>query len=46
MKAAFWIAAALVAYVYAGYPLLLWARSRLAPRPVRAASPPPRSTAR
>jgi len=32
---AFWVSLALIAYVYAGYPLLLVAWSRLAPRPVR-----------
>ena len=36
-KAIFWLSFALVAYVYAGYPLLLWAWSRLRPRPVRRA---------
>ena len=42
-EALFWIAAALVAYVYAGYPVLLLVWSRLAPRPVHpvtAAEPP------
>jgi cellulose synthase/poly-beta-1,6-N-acetylglucosamine synthase-like glycosyltransferase len=33
-EALFWLAAALVAYVYVGYPLLLLVWSRLAPRPV------------
>jgi len=36
-KAIFWLSFALVAYVYAGYPLLLWVWSRLRPRPVRPA---------
>ena len=38
MRAAFWIAAALVAYVYAGYPLLLAAWARIRPRPIRLAT--------
>lgn len=33
----FWGSLALVAYAYAGYPLLVWAWGRLAPRPVRRA---------
>lgn len=37
LLAVFAVSAAVCAYLYAGYPLLLWARSRLAPRPVRAA---------
>ena len=32
---AFWLSCAGTAYTYAGYPALLWLRSRLAPRPVR-----------
>ncbi len=32
MKTAFWIALAVVAYTYAGYPLLIFAMSRLRPR--------------
>jgi cellulose synthase/poly-beta-1,6-N-acetylglucosamine synthase-like glycosyltransferase len=35
----FWASAALVAYVYAGYPLLLWIWSRVRPRPIRATAP-------
>ena len=31
--AIFWIALGLVAYAYAGFPLLLWLRARLLPRP-------------
>ena len=34
----FWIAAALVAYSYLGYPAWLWLRSRWSPRPVRRSS--------
>ncbi len=37
-KAIFWLSFALVAYVYVGYPALLWAWSRLRPRPVRRAA--------
>ena len=37
LKAAFWLAVALTAYVYAGYPMLLAAWARLRPRPTRAA---------
>ena len=36
-EAIFWLSAAFVAYVYFGYPLLLIAWSRLAPRPVKKA---------
>jgi poly-beta-1,6-N-acetyl-D-glucosamine synthase len=32
----FWISVALVAYAYLGYPMYLWLRSRLRPRPVQA----------
>jgi cellulose synthase/poly-beta-1,6-N-acetylglucosamine synthase-like glycosyltransferase len=35
MELAFWIAAFVVVYVYAGYPVLLGVWSHLAPRPVR-----------
>jgi cellulose synthase/poly-beta-1,6-N-acetylglucosamine synthase-like glycosyltransferase len=35
VEAVFWLSLALVAYVYAGYPLLLLLWSRLRPRPVR-----------
>ena len=35
MKYTFWIAAALIAYSYLGYPAWLWLRSRWSPRPVR-----------
>ena len=38
----FWASIALVAYTYAGYPLLLMLRARLAPRPFRAAESEPR----
>ncbi len=41
IAAVFWTALALVAYVYLGYPLLLAAWSRLAPRPVRRRVPAP-----
>lgn len=34
MKTTFWLSAAIIAYVYVGYPLLLALWSRLAPRPV------------
>jgi len=42
IEALFWLAAAVVVYVYVGYPLLLLVWSRLAPRPVHppAAEPP------
>ena len=30
----FWACAALVAFTYAGYPLCMWLRARVAPRPV------------
>jgi poly-beta-1,6-N-acetyl-D-glucosamine synthase len=35
MKALFWTSAAMIAYTYVGYPLLLWLKARFAPRPVR-----------
>jgi cellulose synthase/poly-beta-1,6-N-acetylglucosamine synthase-like glycosyltransferase len=35
MEILFWVAAFVIAYVYAGYPLLLAAWARLRPRPVR-----------
>jgi poly-beta-1,6-N-acetyl-D-glucosamine synthase len=35
VRTAFWLAVALVAYVYAGYPVLLALWARLRPRPVR-----------
>ena len=35
MRWIFWLAAALVAYASAGYPMWLWLRSRWSPRPVR-----------
>lgn len=35
MTAAFWILVALIAYAYAGYPLLLWIFARVAGRPPR-----------
>jgi cellulose synthase/poly-beta-1,6-N-acetylglucosamine synthase-like glycosyltransferase len=35
MKVAFWLALAIVAYVYVGYPLVLAVWARVAPRPVR-----------
>jgi len=34
MKWVFWASAAVIAYAYAGYPLLLWVRSWWSPRPV------------
>lgn len=37
IEALFWLGAALVVYVYAGYPLLLLVWSRVAPRPVHPA---------
>ena len=40
----FWAALATVAYVYAGYPLLVFALSRLRPRPVRRGDITPRVT--
>lgn len=42
VEAIFWIALAVVAYVYIGYPLLLWIWSRVRPRPVhpQPADPP------
>ncbi len=35
MKWVFWIAVALIAYSYFGYPAWLWVRSKWSPRPVR-----------
>jgi cellulose synthase/poly-beta-1,6-N-acetylglucosamine synthase-like glycosyltransferase len=35
LKVIFWAAAAALAYAYVGYPALVWAVSRLRPRPVR-----------
>ena len=34
MKWLFWLSAALIFYAYAGYPLWLWLRAKLFPRPV------------
>jgi len=36
LKTAFWLAVAMVVYVYAGYPVLLAVWARLRPRPIRA----------
>jgi cellulose synthase/poly-beta-1,6-N-acetylglucosamine synthase-like glycosyltransferase len=44
LVAIFVASAAVCAYLYAGYPLLLWARSRLSPRPVGAAPVEPSVT--
>ncbi len=44
LQAIFWGAVALLAYVYAGYPLLVWLVSRLFPRPVTRAGFEPRVT--
>ena len=41
---AFWAGVAVVVYVYAGYPLIVWALARLAPRPVRTAAIAPTIT--
>jgi cellulose synthase/poly-beta-1,6-N-acetylglucosamine synthase-like glycosyltransferase len=42
MRWLFWASAAVVAYAYVGYPVLLWVRSWWAPRPVmRGAGTPP-----
>src|ERR1035438_8730420 len=41
MKWLFWLSAALIGYSYIGYPVWLWLRSRLAPRPVRRSSSEP-----
>jgi CelD/BcsL family acetyltransferase involved in cellulose biosynthesis/GT2 family glycosyltransferase len=38
MATLFWVSCAVVGYVWVGYPLLLAARARLAPRPVRKGS--------
>jgi cellulose synthase/poly-beta-1,6-N-acetylglucosamine synthase-like glycosyltransferase len=35
MEALFWSALFVIAYVYAGYPMLLWIWARIAPKPVR-----------
>jgi cellulose synthase/poly-beta-1,6-N-acetylglucosamine synthase-like glycosyltransferase len=40
MEIVFWTSAFVIAYVYAGYPLLLAAWARLRPRPVRKRTPP------
>jgi cellulose synthase/poly-beta-1,6-N-acetylglucosamine synthase-like glycosyltransferase len=40
----FWISLAVCVYIYFGYPALLWALSKLRPRPVRAAHVTPRVT--
>src|SRR5215207_911050 len=37
MTLLFWLSVAAVAYVYAGYPVLLWVWARLRPNPVRSA---------
>jgi cellulose synthase/poly-beta-1,6-N-acetylglucosamine synthase-like glycosyltransferase len=42
MTAVFWVCVALVAYTYAGYPVLAWVVSRLRPRPVRREAIEPR----
>ncbi|HNQ16358.1 MAG TPA: glycosyltransferase family 2 protein, partial [Pyrinomonadaceae bacterium] len=44
LQVVFGVAAAGLAYVYAGYPLLVWIVSRLAPRPVTRADFEPRVT--
>lgn len=33
MRAAFWLSLAVVLYTYAGYPVIIWALSRIRPRP-------------
>jgi biofilm PGA synthesis N-glycosyltransferase PgaC len=38
MKWVFWASVAIIGYTYAGYPLWLWMRARLRPRPVRRSS--------
>jgi len=38
MRWAFWGAVALIAYTYVGYPLWLWMRCRLRPKPIHAGS--------
>jgi poly-beta-1,6-N-acetyl-D-glucosamine synthase len=35
MKWAFWLSAGVVTYTYVGYPIWLWVRARLRPRPVQ-----------
>src|ERR1700720_4705775 len=42
LECAFWFAALLVLYTYAGYPLLMYVRSRLNPHPSRQESMLPR----
>lgn len=44
LQIVFWSSVALLAYVYAGYPLLVWIVSRLFPRPVARAGFEPRVT--
>jgi cellulose synthase/poly-beta-1,6-N-acetylglucosamine synthase-like glycosyltransferase len=39
MVAAFWLSGAFIAYVYAGYPALLWLWARVRPRSLASASP-------
>jgi biofilm PGA synthesis N-glycosyltransferase PgaC len=39
MAAAFWVSAAVIAYVYAGYPALLWLWARVHARPLAPAAP-------
>jgi cellulose synthase/poly-beta-1,6-N-acetylglucosamine synthase-like glycosyltransferase len=36
IEVAFWVAALLLGYVYAGYPALIWTWARIRPRPARA----------
>jgi cellulose synthase/poly-beta-1,6-N-acetylglucosamine synthase-like glycosyltransferase len=38
MRLLFWFAAGLILYAYIGYPIWLWVRSRLRPKPVRRGS--------
>ena len=38
MRWVFWGAVALIAYTYVGYPLWLWLRCRLRPKPIQAGS--------
>lgn len=44
LQIVFWVAVALLAYVYAGYPLLVWIVSRLSPRHVMRDAIEPRVT--
>lgn len=44
IKALFWVSAALVAYTYAGYPLLAWLLARLYGKPAHRAAVRPRVT--